>query len=208
MRRYRGSADAVRRNLPVVLEPYRGTAVPDDLLILSGQALYRMVRRPPRPAAQQGPSLASAAAESVSRSDAGSLTQHPASRPHHAVSGSCMRALARRGRPRMQARCGSARSGERAPRAQDYGQLIRTHREADADITICTNSVGWEMAPRRGLARVNPDTGARPPRGGRRAPGAGCWAQGAGLRARASLHASTGLNAATDGSVLGLRGVT
>jgi len=28
----------------VVLEPYRGTAVPDDLLILSGQALYRMVR--------------------------------------------------------------------------------------------------------------------------------------------------------------------
>ena len=24
-RRYRGSADAVRRNLPVVLEPYRGT---------------------------------------------------------------------------------------------------------------------------------------------------------------------------------------
>ena len=41
--RYRGSADAVRRNLPVVLEPYRGTAVPDDLLILSGQALYRMV---------------------------------------------------------------------------------------------------------------------------------------------------------------------
>ncbi len=44
VRRYRGSADAVRRNLPVVLEPYRGTAVPDDLLILSGQALYRMVR--------------------------------------------------------------------------------------------------------------------------------------------------------------------
>lgn len=44
MPRYRGSADAVRRNLPVVLEPYRGTAVPDDLLILSGQAIYRMAR--------------------------------------------------------------------------------------------------------------------------------------------------------------------
>ncbi len=44
MHRYRGSADAVRRNLPVVLEPYRGTAVPDDLLILSGQAIYRMAR--------------------------------------------------------------------------------------------------------------------------------------------------------------------
>ncbi len=120
-----------------------------------------------------------------------------------------MPASARRCHPCWQAWCGGAApGGKRAPRTQDYGQLIRTHREADADITICTNSVGWEMAPRRGLARVNPDTGARPPRGGRRAPGAGCWAQGAGLRARASLHASTGLNAATDGSVLGLRGVT
>ncbi|KAK9844020.1 hypothetical protein WJX81_002055 [Elliptochloris bilobata] len=80
---YRGSADAVRRNLPVVLEPYRGTAVPDDLLILSGQALYRM----------------------------------------------------------------------------DYGQLIRTHRETGADITICTNSVDWDMASKRGLARINPESG-------------------------------------------------
>lgn len=41
---YRGSADAVRRNLPVILEDYRGSMLPDDLLILSGQALYRMVR--------------------------------------------------------------------------------------------------------------------------------------------------------------------
>ena len=40
---YRGSADAVRRNLPVILEDYRGSMLPDDLLILSGQALYRMV---------------------------------------------------------------------------------------------------------------------------------------------------------------------
>jgi hypothetical protein len=40
---YRGSADAVRRNLPVILEDYRGALLPDDLLILSGQALYRMV---------------------------------------------------------------------------------------------------------------------------------------------------------------------
>ena len=40
---YRGSADAVRRNLPVILEDYRGAMLPDDMLILSGQALYRMV---------------------------------------------------------------------------------------------------------------------------------------------------------------------
>ena len=42
---------------------------------------------------------------------------------------------------------------------QDYGQLIRTHRESGADITICTNSVGWDMATRRGLARVNAESG-------------------------------------------------
>ena len=41
---YRGSADAVRRNLPAILEQYRGAGVPDELLILSGQALYNMVR--------------------------------------------------------------------------------------------------------------------------------------------------------------------
>lgn len=40
---YRGSADAVRRNLPVILEQYRGAGVPEELLILSGQAVYRMV---------------------------------------------------------------------------------------------------------------------------------------------------------------------
>ena len=40
---YRGSADAVRRNLPSIFEDYRGSMLPDDLLILSGQALYRMV---------------------------------------------------------------------------------------------------------------------------------------------------------------------
>ena len=43
---YRGSADAVRRNLPVILEDYRGSMLPDDMLILSGQALYRMVSPP------------------------------------------------------------------------------------------------------------------------------------------------------------------
>lgn len=53
------------------------------------------------------------------------------------------------------------RTARSAPRAQDYGQLIRTHRESGADITICTNSVDWAMAPRRGLVRINPDTGAR-----------------------------------------------
>ncbi len=41
---YRGSADAVRRNLPVILEQYRGAGIPEELLILSGQAIYRMVR--------------------------------------------------------------------------------------------------------------------------------------------------------------------
>lgn len=40
---YRGSADAVRRNLPVILEQYRGAGIPEELLILSGQAVYRMV---------------------------------------------------------------------------------------------------------------------------------------------------------------------
>lgn len=44
---YRGSADAVRRNLPVILEQYRGAGVPEELLILSGQAVYRMVWPPP-----------------------------------------------------------------------------------------------------------------------------------------------------------------
>ncbi|KAK9828450.1 hypothetical protein WJX72_000056 [[Myrmecia] bisecta] len=39
---YRGSADAVRRNLSAILEPYRGAGLPDEVLILSGQALYRM----------------------------------------------------------------------------------------------------------------------------------------------------------------------
>lgn len=43
---------------------------------------------------------------------------------------------------------------------QDYGQLIRTHRESGADITICTNSVDWDMATRRGLARVNAESGS------------------------------------------------
>ncbi|BDA43485.1 Glucose-1-phosphate adenylyltransferase [Coccomyxa sp. Obi] len=78
---YRGSADAVRRNLPVILEDYRGTMLPDDMLILSGQALYRM----------------------------------------------------------------------------DYGALLRTHREYNADITIATHPVGWKQASLRGITRVDND---------------------------------------------------
>lgn len=39
---YKGSADAVRRNLETLLEPYKGEFVPDDVLVLSGQALYNM----------------------------------------------------------------------------------------------------------------------------------------------------------------------
>ena len=43
LRRYAGSADAVRRNLPTILEQYRGAGVPDELLIISGEAIYQMV---------------------------------------------------------------------------------------------------------------------------------------------------------------------
>ncbi|CAK0781127.1 hypothetical protein CVIRNUC_005292 [Coccomyxa viridis] len=80
---YRGSADAVRRNLPVILEDYRGSMLPDDMLILSGQALYRM----------------------------------------------------------------------------DYGVLLRTHRESNADITIATHAVGRKQAVLRGITKVERDTG-------------------------------------------------
>ncbi|KAK9831226.1 hypothetical protein WJX74_008354 [Apatococcus lobatus] len=80
---YRGSADAVRRNLPVIMEPHRGAGLPEEVVILSGQALYRM----------------------------------------------------------------------------DYRELLATHRQAGADVTIATHSVGWGQAKLRGLARVDPDTG-------------------------------------------------
>ena len=39
----RGSADAVRRNLPAILEKYRGVGMPDELVVLSGEAIYSMV---------------------------------------------------------------------------------------------------------------------------------------------------------------------
>ena len=41
--RYAGSADAVRRNLGTILEQQRGAGVPDELLIISGEAIYQMV---------------------------------------------------------------------------------------------------------------------------------------------------------------------
>lgn len=44
---HRGSADAVRRNLPAILEQYRGVGLPDELVVLSGEAIYRMVRMQP-----------------------------------------------------------------------------------------------------------------------------------------------------------------
>ena len=34
----------MRRNLPTILEQYRGAGVPDELLIISGEAIYQMVR--------------------------------------------------------------------------------------------------------------------------------------------------------------------
>jgi len=43
---------------------------------------------------------------------------------------------------------------------QDYVELLKKHREFDADVTIATHSVGWGQATRRGLVRVDPDTGA------------------------------------------------
>ena len=46
--------------------------------------------------------------------------------------------------------------------SQDYGALLRTHRENDADITIATHAVGRKQASLRGITRVNPDSGARP----------------------------------------------
>ena len=44
--RYRGSADAVRMNLENIMDPFAGEPV-DDLLILSGNGLYDIVRGPP-----------------------------------------------------------------------------------------------------------------------------------------------------------------
>ena len=41
---YKGSADAVRQQLDSILDAFRGINLPDELLVLSGQALYRMVR--------------------------------------------------------------------------------------------------------------------------------------------------------------------
>ena len=43
---HRGSADAVRRNLPAILEKYRGVGLPDELVVLSGESIYRMVSMP------------------------------------------------------------------------------------------------------------------------------------------------------------------
>lgn len=43
--------------------------------------------------------------------------------------------------------------------AQDYGALLRTHRENNADITIATHSVGWKQASLRGITRVDSDGG-------------------------------------------------
>ena len=40
---YKGSADAVRMQLDSILDAFRGMSLPDELLVLSGQALYKMV---------------------------------------------------------------------------------------------------------------------------------------------------------------------
>ena len=45
---------------------------------------------------------------------------------------------------------------------QDYGALLRTHRENNADITIATHAVGKKQAYLRGITKVEPDTGLFP----------------------------------------------
>ena len=44
---YKGSADAVRQQLDSILDAFRGMSLPDELLVLSGQALYKMVMHLP-----------------------------------------------------------------------------------------------------------------------------------------------------------------
>lgn len=41
--------------------------------------------------------------------------------------------------------------------------MVATHRQTGADITIVTHSIAEKDAGRRGLLRVNPDTGGRRP---------------------------------------------
>ena len=43
--------------------------------------------------------------------------------------------------------------------AQDYADLLQTHRSNNADITIATHAVGLGQASFRGCCKVEPDTG-------------------------------------------------
>jgi ADP-glucose pyrophosphorylase len=43
---------------------------------------------------------------------------------------------------------------------QDYSHVVATHRQTGADVTIVTHSIEERDAGRRGVMRVNPDTGA------------------------------------------------
>jgi ADP-glucose pyrophosphorylase len=47
-------------------------------------------------------------------------------------------------------------------RTQDYSHVVATHRQTGADITIVTHSIEERDAGRRGVMRVNPDSGGRP----------------------------------------------
>ena len=139
---YRGSADAVRRNLPSIFEDYRGSMLPDDMLILSGQALYRMVSslHPPSAAdatlrcCRMQPDVLQAlsgAPETVRTMRATVTTCKDTEEKRVMVWGGM----------------------------QDYGALLRTHRENNADITIATHAVGKKQAYLRGITKVEPDTG-------------------------------------------------
>ena len=44
LRRYRGSADAVRQNLDNIFDSFQGETIAEDILIVSGHGLYDIVR--------------------------------------------------------------------------------------------------------------------------------------------------------------------
>ena len=182
---YRGSADAVRRNLPVILEDYRGALLPDDLLILSGQALYRMVRtrliwQPAAPAARVRmccPASQTLPAARVLRCAPRQSGQHPLARAmlrlgaclvwceYIKQAGGCQGGCMPAGAAWYKDRGTSGPPIDMHPERgacvlQDYGDLLRTHRENAADITIATHSVGWKQASLRGIIRVDAATGA------------------------------------------------
>lgn len=185
----------MRRNLPVILEDYRGSMLPDDLLILSGQALYRMVRSPAwadlSPFATAAPSLFSegsvparmlgaCASDSYCDSCDADVCRHVS-----LVNAAVINVLGSMSRVLMTVAITLDLQStvfwltwRSLNVLQDYGALLRTHREYDADITIATHAVGRKQASLRGITRVDPDSGARACSGRRSQPsGSTCVGQ-------------------------------